>query len=151
MEGNTIQMEHGDIERFEHSYLAITRKLKELVRHHEFGLTGPQFFMMYLIQKKGHCKITEMAEMMEVKPSAVTVMIDRLVHSGYVARKQDQQDRRIVWVELTDKGNDVFRQVQAIRKAFLQQLLSHLQPAERENFITTFEKLTLYLSDKEST
>ncbi len=41
---------------------------------------------------------------MYVKPSAITVMIDRLIDQELVERYHDKDDRRVVVIELTKKG-----------------------------------------------
>nr|WP_294527836.1 MarR family transcriptional regulator [uncultured Blautia sp.] len=51
----------------------------------------------------------EIAQILGVKPPTVTVSIQRLEKMGMVCRKQDEHDRRITRIHLTDKGNEVIQ------------------------------------------
>lgn len=51
----------------------------------------------------------EVAQILGVKPPTVTVSIQRLEKMGMVCRKQDEHDKRITRIRLTDKGNEVIQ------------------------------------------
>ena len=51
----------------------------------------------------------EIAQILGVKPPTVTVSIQRLEKMGMVCRKQDEHDKRITRIRLTDKGNEVIQ------------------------------------------
>jgi DNA-binding MarR family transcriptional regulator len=104
-------------------------------------LTRPQYFMLKMIQDNEPCSISSLADKMGVKPSAVTVMLDRLEQADYVVRRHDEQDRRIVLVQLTPKGLDSLRKVDEARMGKLGQVLNRLEPDELQQFVQTFEKL----------
>ncbi|WP_035102303.1 MarR family transcriptional regulator, partial [Aneurinibacillus terranovensis] len=83
------------IERLQTAFRITMRKLgPELSEHMNIGLTGPQFFILQLLSKRRKCMVTELAEEMGVKPSAITAMIDRLDKNGLVVRQRDEIDRR---------------------------------------------------------
>src|SRR5207248_3247619 len=46
--------------------------------------------------------------------STATGVIDRLEQHGYVRRERDGDDRRVVWVELTDAGRRVQSEIPAM-------------------------------------
>lgn len=48
--------------------------------------------------------MTELAGIMNVTVSTLTVTIDRLVKKGYVKRERSEKDRRVVWISLTRQG-----------------------------------------------
>lgn len=113
----------------------------EMMNHKDLNLTSPQYHMLRFLSSKGPCKVKELAEKMEVKPSAITVMIDRLVHNNFVIRHHDSQDRRVIFINLTDEGRKVLQTVKQRHKAVLHQYLIHLPDDEIEAFADTFEKL----------
>lgn len=107
----------------------------------EYQITRPQMFLLFMIHKQGQCKLTQLAEIMEVKPSAITVMIDRLESPGYVRRVQDPEDRRAILVELTPKGKEVLGKSVQKRNAFMKSYLSRLSPQEIIVFTELLEKM----------
>ncbi|WP_409344853.1 MarR family transcriptional regulator [Paenibacillus sp. MBLB4367] len=114
---------------------------QSLLAKQQLELTMPQFYMLYLINEQEPCKLTRLAEQMEVKPSAITVMLDRLVQSGQVMRSSDDKDRRVVLVQLTDKGREAFEQARRIRREMMQRLLAHFDLPELEAFTNSLEKI----------
>ncbi len=54
----------------------IQPEMVESMAKHE--VTPAQLFVLASLKKHGSCKVSEIAERMEVKPSAVTLMADRL-------------------------------------------------------------------------
>ncbi|MDF2720513.1 MAG: MarR family transcriptional regulator [Paenibacillus sp.] len=129
-------------DRFHTAMGQLKRKMvQEFTSRLEAGLTYPQFFLLHFIQDKGSCKASELAERMEVKPSAITVMIDRLVNNGYVVRCPDESDRRVYRIELTEKGRQMLDEKNEIRKEIARRYLSKLDAGEAERFLQTLEKL----------
>ena len=72
--------------------------------------------MLAMISKEHTPKQSHLADKLGVKPSAITVMIDRLVQSGHVIRKHHETDRRIVLVENTAEGKAILAQANEVQK-----------------------------------
>lgn len=132
----------GYVERIQTAIANTMRKLgPEIMRHKELGLTGPQFHLMQLIARAGPCNITHLAEQMEVKPSAITFMVDRLVHSGFVSRLNDEHDRRVVLISMTEKGREVLNEAQRRANRVIVRYFSRLEPNELEFLVAVLDKL----------
>ncbi|MEG6587736.1 MarR family winged helix-turn-helix transcriptional regulator [Paenibacillus barengoltzii] len=74
-----------------------------------FGITGIQFMALKRIHQHPHIGVTELAEQMRLGNSTVSGVIDRLVKAGLVERGRVDSDRRNVFLEITDKGMEVYR------------------------------------------
>ncbi len=73
-----------------------------------FGLHRSQHKMiMHLHGKEGGLSQKELAKHMDVSPAAITVMINKLVASGFVKRSPYADDSRVNLILLTEKGEDV--------------------------------------------
>lgn len=104
-------------------------------------ITKPQMFLLYAIQYHGINRLKELAEKMEVKPSAITVMIDRLEKAGFIQRSHDHKDRRSTLVSLTPSGVENLEKVIQERNHLLKTYLLRLGPDEREKFAELLEKM----------
>lgn len=127
-------------ERFQMAFFTTLKRLGQ-DQQNLHGVTGPQFYIMMCLYKEGSCKASRLAEIMEVKPSAITVMIDRLVNNGLVIREADAQDRRVVLIGLTEQGRLVLEEVKQTRQEQVNQFLSCLEPDELEIFLAAFDKV----------
>lgn len=98
------------VERLGLSMWKVQRKIaSQMSLHREIGLTVPQFGLLRMIAQEQNARVIQLADKMEVKSSAVTVMLDRLELLGLSAREQDEHDRRAVIVTLTDKGRSCLK------------------------------------------
>ncbi|MCM3748419.1 MarR family transcriptional regulator [Paenibacillus pasadenensis] len=107
----------------------------------ECGMTRTQLFVLHFVKLHGPCKLALIAEKMDVKPSAVTVMMDRLEKSGYVRRRHDTVDRRAIFVEITEVGEHVMKEFRRHREKQMGGLLSRLSPEEMGTITNLMEKL----------
>ena len=129
------------VERLEHAFSLAVRKLAADLAKEEIGLTKPQFFILNLLSKRGKCTVSELADEMFVKPSAITTMIDRLYKSGFVLRHRDEEDRRVVYVQLSEKGEAMLQHARAERRKIIERYLRQLRLDELEQFVHIIEKI----------
>ncbi|MNN72348.1 putative HTH-type transcriptional regulator YusO [compost metagenome] len=101
--------------------------------HKEIGLTVPQFGLLHMIFQEKNARVIQLAEKLEVKSSAVTVMLDRLELLGLIGREQDENDRRAVIVTITAKGQELLQEAQYRSLLLLSEHLSILKPDELQN------------------
>jgi len=120
-------------------------KVTESMNSH--GVTATQFFVLMYLRKKESCKISEIAEMMGVKPSAVSFMIDRLEHNDFVYREHDKKDRRVVNIMLTKEGIKKLESVIKDRKEIFEGFLFNLSDDELLQFAKITEKLANAAAD----
>lgn len=72
-----------------------------------FGVTGPQLWLLKTLREEGGTSVGELSEMMYLHISTVSGIIDRLEAKGYVVRKREAPDRRVVTVHLTAAGKRI--------------------------------------------
>ncbi|CRK80814.1 MarR family winged helix-turn-helix transcriptional regulator [Neobacillus massiliamazoniensis] len=130
-------------DRIQNSLRIVINKMqpKLLESMKALGVTSTQLFVLGYLKKQGSCKVTQLAEMMDVKPSAVTLLVDRLEENGLVLREHDKKDRRVVNISLTEHGDEKLKKVMEERKAIGEQYLSHLTEEELLVMATLTEKL----------
>ncbi|MGE0807681.1 MAG: MarR family winged helix-turn-helix transcriptional regulator [Burkholderiaceae bacterium] len=68
------------------------------------GLTDAQWAPLMLIKHRKASNAAELAQELEVDTGAMTRTIDRLEAKGLVRRSRSQRDRRVVFLELTEAG-----------------------------------------------
>lgn len=67
-------------------------------------LTQAQAGLLFFLGKDGGALIGEAAETLDVAPSAMTGLVDRMERSGLVERRADPADGRAQRLHLTDAG-----------------------------------------------
>ena len=111
---------------------------------HDHGITPTQLFVLSLLKTQGRCSISQLADHLGVKPSAVTFMMDRLEQNKLIMREHDQKDRRVVNIRLTKQGENMLETILESRKATITKYLSYLTEDELSFMAETAEKLANY-------
>ncbi|WCK52669.1 MarR family transcriptional regulator [Aneurinibacillus sp. Ricciae_BoGa-3] len=107
----------------------------------EEELNPQQFFLLRSLHDKGHCTVSELAKDILLSPSATTISVNKLVKKGLINRIRDEKDRRLVWIDLSNKGVQLLESVIKARNAMLQQLLSNLDNEDIEQLIHITRKM----------
>lgn len=109
---------------------------------------GPQADLsmqeLRVVERLGDVRSTMMKELAEYMPLAVnsvTSLVDNLEKRGLVRRNRSMEDRRVVNVELTDDGQEVYRAAVNEKRSLLTRMLGKLNADEREVFMTLFRKI----------
>jgi len=71
----------------------------------------------------------------------VTVVVDNLEKQGYVTRIRDTEDRRIVFVKLTDVGEALFDKVYPAHRKRIHEAMAPLSERECDQLIDLLSKL----------
>ncbi|MCT8977684.1 MarR family transcriptional regulator [Clostridium sp. CX1] len=74
-----------------------------------FGVTRVQWIAMYYLDKYKSLSQMELADKMDIKPSTLARLVDRMERDGYVQRVKNDEDRRIFLVSLTEKGEKFWK------------------------------------------
>lgn len=69
----------------------------------EMRVTGPQGMLMRTLVHNGEMKISDLSEMLALSNSTVSGILDRLEKNGFVKRTRSDEDRRVVYVSVTDE------------------------------------------------
>ena len=84
---------------------ALVDKADEMLK--PWGLTGSTFnVLMTVRQSEGReLKMSEVANLIVTRPRNVTPLVDLLVAADYLERRPSEEDRRVVYVSLTEQGS----------------------------------------------
>lgn len=84
---------------------AFTRLYKPLLD--PLGLTYPQYLVMAVLWEKNGRTVGEIGEKLLLESSTLTPLLKRLETAGMVRRTRDQDDERVVRIQLTPKGAEL--------------------------------------------
>ncbi|MEO4055186.1 MarR family transcriptional regulator [Solibacillus sp. CAU 1738] len=101
---------------------------------------GSQSHILFLLERKGHLKMSEVAEALHLTPGAVTTASDKLIDNGYITRVRDEQDRRVVYLDMTKEGKEVLANLQKEARKVMQLVFSNLSETDLNFLISTFEQ-----------
>lgn len=92
-------------------------------------------------------KMSEIANTLGVTFGTPTVTVDRLLKKGYVVRRRDEEDRRQVFISLSEKGKTVFDAIINIRNIIAEKIYGILSSEERKALINVLTTLNSNFDD----
>jgi DNA-binding MarR family transcriptional regulator len=69
----------------------------------EMNITGPQGMLVGMLAHFGQMKISDLSEKLSLSNSTVSGIVDRLEKQGKVERIRSEEDRRVVYVNITEE------------------------------------------------
>jgi MarR family transcriptional regulator, organic hydroperoxide resistance regulator len=92
----------------------------------ETRLTAAQLWTIKVINEHKSIKVSDLANKLYLHPATVIGIIDRLEIHKLVKRRRSQDDRRVVWIELTSKGNNIIKSAPEVAQGLLVEGLEEL-------------------------
>jgi DNA-binding MarR family transcriptional regulator len=92
----------------------------------ELSLTIAQLKSLFFISNEGSTNFTKLAQALRVTPSNVTGIIDRLVGQGLVSRRENPENRRMLVLQSTDRGEALLASLRERKIGQLSEMLSRL-------------------------
>jgi len=92
--------------------------------------------------------MTEISRILKITMGTLTTGVDKLIKKGYLVRKRTEEDKRIVLVELTEKGMKAKKMHDAFHQEMIDSVISHLDPTEEELLVQSLQKLMYFFDDQ---
>lgn len=119
--GSRTAMEHELSMKFRRADRALKRLIEWRVK--DTGVYRSQHRLLMHLRCQPNCSQVELAEQLEISPSAIAVSIKKLEKGGYIRRETDESDNRVHQVTITQKGEQI-----------IQESISMFQETERQMF-----------------
>src|SRR5580692_4642355 len=95
-----------------------------------FGLTGAQFAVLKYVADGTADTAADLCRTLHYDTGSMTRMLDRLEEKAVLRRERCTQDRRVVYLLITDTGNDLLPQLRTAAIHVLARHLAGFSPAE---------------------
>jgi len=107
----------------------------------DFGLTPSQYNVLRILRGEGKpLPILEIASRTITVVPGITGLIDRLEKAGFVKRLRCENDRRVIYGALTERGAETLAALDEPLNALHHKLLGHLSKADLTDLIRLLEK-----------
>lgn len=102
--------------------------------------------ILAVLWRRGNCSMTDLSRSLRVTKSNITFLVDKLEAQGLLTRQSDAADRRIILIQLTEKGRQQIEQQRTLVLGRIQEKLASLDQAERDYLEETVPKVMRILS-----
>lgn len=97
--------------------------------------------MLHFISNNAPVRAADIADWFDLAPRTVTQAIDTMERDALVVRVPDPADRRAKRLDITDRGEQVLRQTEPLRRSLIDQAFGLLTEEETAQFARILDKM----------
>ena len=90
--------------------------------------------------------MSSIARMLSVTVGTLTIAMNSLVKKGYVFRERGKEDRRVVYISLTERGKAAYEHHARFHRTMIDSVSKELTPEQLELLVETLTKLNKWFS-----
>ena len=95
--------------------------------------------------------MSQIAKTLSVTTGTLTKAMDSLEKKGYVLRRRSEQDKRVVYITLTDRGVRAYRHHEKFHQDMIAFILDDISEQESQVLRKALERLMTYFQQKYDT
>ena len=121
-------------------------------KHHEYiktkyKINGLEMEIIQLIELEGRKKMKEIGNYFNVKLSTLTSIIDKIEKQRLVKRVNSSNDRRVVFLEVTKKGQKLYQDYMEHLKVMSALLQTKLEEDEEQALISGLSTMSQFVEE----
>lgn len=134
------------VDRYERATYMINRRLSSKIREGlPNDITSEQMFILRYLKHNTFVSSSELADLLCVEKSTISSIINRMVNKGYVERVPSQEDRRVVYLQLTEGGKQQYEGIEHIIYNIIEPYISKIGEQKAFEYIEVLEHITQVL------
>ncbi|MFH1904829.1 MAG: MarR family transcriptional regulator [bacterium] len=104
-------------------------------------ITVPQYLLLDLLNTHELLKMKDIARELNISLPAATGLVSRLHLIKMIKRIYDKNDRRVIHIGLTARGEKTIKQVSSQQQKATQEVFVNLTESERNSYLSILKKL----------
>jgi DNA-binding MarR family transcriptional regulator len=101
----------------------------------DFDYSLAQVVSLFILDEKGELTIKQVAGLLDRSVSATSRLLDQLAARGMIIRREDEQDRRVKRVAITEQGQALIETLQLLRADVQIEIMEYLSPDEQADVV----------------
>lgn len=85
-------------------------------------------------------RMTDVSKYLLITKPAATQAVNRLVERGLVERVSDESDRRVVYIQPTDAGKELFQRELEIKLAFIDHVVERMGKTDADRLVELLDR-----------
>jgi len=138
------------IKRLEELGIMLVRGMQLVGSSGVFGgdISFSQYLILQTLLEKEAMRMNELASILGVSKANVTGLVDRMVRTRVIERMRSDEDRRVVFVTLTQKGKRTVQRMLNVQRKEWQRIMETIPSRNLEVFMDSLEQLAYALVDR---
>lgn len=141
---NDNELQANELEAFDQFLMTLTRFKNKIYTEHQkecnYKLNSTKIQIIYMLSRE-RLMAVDIAKRLRLTSGATTIVLNQLESDGYITRTRSKEDRRVVWLTLTDEGQSVAEALKENHRRFNKEILGLLSQEERAQFLHIIKRM----------
>ena len=111
-------------------------------------VTTNDMHVIEAIGMDGQKNMTSVAKALHVTTGTLTISVNNLVKKGYVNRVRSEEDRRVVLISLTSKGQEAFLHHRYFHEQMIESVVEQLSEEEKQVLEKALRRINQFFTSK---
>ncbi|MEC5425528.1 MarR family transcriptional regulator [Virgibacillus sp. C22-A2] len=118
---------------------SVQEKVKEDISAH--GMRISDFTVLEALYHKGRQTIRQISEAVLINTGSITYVIDKLETKGLLERMNCKEDRRVVYIQITEEGKQLMDEIFPEHQQVIENIFSSITDDEKEMLVNVLKKV----------
>lgn len=128
-------------------FMIVLNKMMASLQHRmmphfkDLGLHETEFFVLFALDANGPMTIQEIGGKIDMTSGTMTYVIDKLEKKNHIKRVRCQEDRRRIYIELTEEGIEYWNDIIVKHMKQMETSFSHMNDEDMLQLIELMKKV----------
>ncbi len=120
----------------------VNRLIVQGLREHGIdGIVTSHGDIFYVLFRHEELSMQETADLIGKDKSTVTALVDKLIKAGFIEKRQDDADRRVTFIRLTEEGQRLRPDFHEISVTLLARIYAGFTEQEKETLVSLLTRI----------
>jgi len=105
------------------------------------GMRTSDFAILEALYHKGRQTIRQISEAVLINTGSITYVIDKLENKNLLERSNCSKDRRVVYIQLTEKGKSLMDDIFPKHQKVIEELFDEVTESDKQILIETLKRV----------
>ena len=106
-----------------------------------YGMRTSDFTVLEALYHKGRQTVKQISDAVLINTGSITYVIDKLETKGFLERSDCKEDRRVVYIQITDQGKKFMDEIFPKHQLVIEEIFSDLSLEEKEYLIELLKRV----------
>ena len=120
-----------------------SKTLEEIIKKDisSHGMKSSDFAVLEALYHKGSQTVRDISNAVLINTGSITYVIDKLEKKDYVKRRHCQEDRRVVYIDITEQGKKLMDEIFPKHQQVIEELFSNVTEEEKKTVIDVLKRV----------
>ncbi|GGA78126.1 MarR family winged helix-turn-helix transcriptional regulator [Ornithinibacillus halotolerans] len=129
-----------------------SKSIQEAIKHDisNQGMRTSDFSILEALYHKGRLTVREVSEAVLINTGSITYVIDKLEKKGLLERSNCKEDRRVVYIQITEEGKQLMDTIFPQHQQVIEELFDGIAEEDIETTINVLKQVGIKASQEKA-